>query len=309
MRTSLLPGVLVAASLLTASSACAEPVRQENVRFDSRGASLAGTIYLPPGPGPHPAIVSAHGSGQVHRGGTYQQEIARHYPSRGVAVFLFDKRGVRESGGRFPGGNSGSLMSNAADLLNAVAYVRSRPDIDTAQVGLWGVSQAGWVIPMAASAASSQGTVAFTIIVSGPTVSIAEEIAYSDLTGQTANRPSGLSREEIRRRLAKVEPEGARAYPYIEAMTMPGLWLYGDLDTSIPWQQGVEDLKAIKKQWKRDLSWHVFENANHGLRQAKTGGPWERPVPRKVVDGYFDVMDRWLFEHVKLKPAPKPKSD
>lgn len=165
-------------------------------------------------------------------------------------------------------------------------------------MGLWGISQAGWIIPIAASIAPER--VAVTIIVSGPTVSVGEENLYSDLTGDHAQRPSGLSIDEIDRKLAEARPQGLDAYPLIEEMRKPGLWLYGSLDQSIPWRQGLRDLAAIKAEWNRDLTWHVFEDANHGLKRARTGGSWERPVPRETIDGYFTVMCSWLRDHVGL---------
>ncbi len=281
----------------------AEPHGQRTleIKFESRGTELAGTLFIPEGVGPHPAIVGAHGSGRIDRTDTYLNEAADYFVPRGIAFFIFDKRGVGASGGSYPGSYSSSMVTYAIDVLAAVDAVAARNDIDANSVGLWGVSQAGWIIPVAA--ATEKEKIAFTIIVSGPTVSIAEENLYSDLTGQTANRPSRLTDTEIDERLAKADPLGIDASAFIAELTMPGLWIYGGLDQSIPWRQGIADLKSISEEWDRDFTWHVFENGNHGLRRARTGGPWERPVPTEPVDGYFELMADWLRASAGIRLA------
>lgn len=277
----------------------AHGVRAEAVRFESRGTTLVGTLHLPDRPGPHPAIVVGHGSGPVTRSDLYGSEIADHFAPRGVAVLQFDKRGHGESGGEDVGSYSSSMVIYAFDILAAVEALRARADIDPAQVGLFGVSQAGWVLPIAA--AMSRGSVDFMIVVSGPTVSIAEENLYSDLTGSTVGRPTGLSRAEIRRRMAEAEPGGIAASAFIAELTMPALWIFGALDQSIPWEESIADIEAAKAEWDRDFTVRVFENGNHGLRAARTGGQWERPVPMDPVDGYFETIETWLFRHAGIR--------
>lgn len=268
------------------------PERTEDLVFQSRGAKLVGTLHLPPGKGPHPLIVGAHGSGHVDRSDLYQNEVAHYFAPRGVAFFIFDKRGVGESEGEYLGNYGSSMVTYAFDVLAAVDALKTRADIRSDQVGLFGVSQAGWVIPVAAS--MDKKGIAFTIIVSGPTVSIHEENLYSNLTGQTQGRPSGRSVAEIRRAMAEAEPLGLDASAFIPELTMPGLWIYGALDQSVPWREGIEDLDRIKAEWNRDFTWRVFADGNHGLRKSRTGGPWERPLPREPVNSYFEAMAEWL---------------
>lgn len=284
--------------ILFASQACGQGWTTEEVIFESRGARLAGTLYLPASQGPHPVMVGVHGSGRVDRSDLYQNEAARFFAPRGVAFFLFDKRGVGASTGTYPGSYSSSMIIYANDVLAAVDQLLTRSDIDASRIGLWGVSQAGWIIPIAAS--MDQERIAFTITVSGPTVSILEENLYSDLTGLTNGRPSGASAKEIDQAMAAAAPKGIDASAFIAEMKMPGLWIYGALDQSVPWRQGIADLKEIAEAWDRDFTWKVFEGANHGMRASKTGGTWERPQPTRPVDGYFDYMATWLRNHVGI---------
>lgn len=284
--------------MTTASGVVAQDRVEQEITFYSRGTRLVGTLHLPPRPGPHPVLVGAHGSGRIDRSDLYQNEVADYLVPRGVAFFMFDKRGSGESGGTYPGSYSSSMVTYAVDVIAAVDAVAARDDIDASKVGLWGMSQAGWVIPIAAS--MEKDRIAFTIIVSGPTVSILEENLYSDLTGSTQGRPTGKSRAEIREAMAQADPKGLDASAFIAELTMPGLWIYGSLDQSVPWEQGIDDLKAISEEWGRDFTWKVFDGANHGLRKARTGGQWERPPPREPVEGYLEYMAKWLRDTVGL---------
>ena len=190
------------------------------------------------------------------------------------------------------------MVTYAWDALAAADAAAGHPRVDAARLGLWGVSQAGWIIPLAASL--DQERIRFTVILSGPTVSIMEENAYSDLTGLTSGTPSGLTSQEIDEAMAGVESKGLDASVFIAELQIPGLWIYGALDQSVPWRQGVSDLEAIAAEFDRDFTIQVFENGNHGLRAAQTGGTWERPVPREPVEGLFEYQAQWLRTHVGL---------
>ena len=285
-------------SIVPMEALCQAQWTTEEIVFESRGARLAGTLFIPPGQGPHPVMVGVHGSGRIDRSDLYQSEAARYFAPRGVAFFIYDKRGVGKSTGTYPGSYGSSMVIYATDALAAVDQLAKRADIDASNIGLWGVSQAGWIIPIAASI--DQQRIAFTIIISGPTVSILEENLYGDLTGLTQGKPSGASHKEIDKKMAEADPKGLDASAFIAELKRPGLWIYGSLDQSVPWRQGIEDLKEISEEWNRDFTWKVFEGANHGMRASKTGGTWERPQPTRPVDGYFEFMADWLQNHAGI---------
>jgi hypothetical protein len=72
-------------------------VHEEEVRFRNGDVELAGTLLLPAGPGPHPAVVFLHGSGPEGRWAS--NYLARRVVRGGIAALVWDKRGVGESAG------------------------------------------------------------------------------------------------------------------------------------------------------------------------------------------------------------------
>jgi uncharacterized protein len=226
--------------------------REVDVWWRSEGSVLAGTLYLPIEHGSHPAIVFHFGSSKWTRIPFDGTGIPR-WVARGVAVLSYDKRGVGKSQGKccpWQDPNYFPLLGN--DLLAAVRTIRSHPDIDSARIGLFGFSQGGWVVPTAAAAAP--GEIAFTIIGSGPAVPLSEELLFSRLTGDNECRPSGLPEEEIERRLSEDSLSGFDPTPYLERMEAPGLWVYGNKDTSIPVKRSVATLHRIASELNRDFT-------------------------------------------------------
>jgi pimeloyl-ACP methyl ester carboxylesterase len=140
--------------------------RREDVTFANRDVQLAGTLIAPSTGGKHPAIVVVHGSGAETR--EHMLPFARFLVRHGIAVLGYDKRGVGQSTGDW---NTASFEDLAGDVVAAVEYLKTRRDIDAAQIGLLGVSQAGWIMPLAAVRTKD---VAFLISISGAGVIPAE---------------------------------------------------------------------------------------------------------------------------------------
>jgi dienelactone hydrolase len=141
-------------------------LREEPVHFASGALVLAGTLILPSGAPPYPAVFLFHGSGRQARDLT----TARWFAEQGFAALAYDKRGVGESTGDF---RAGPFMDLCPDGLAAVEYLKSRKEIDRRHFGVWGLSQGGWLGPLAASRSVD---ISFVIAVSGPGVSPAEQM-------------------------------------------------------------------------------------------------------------------------------------
>ena len=219
---------------------------------------LSYRLDMPAGPGPHPAVVLGHGSGRITKDD--QLGIAGGMIAHGYAVLSYDKRGAGESTGEYSGvgpKNSDRMFGLLSDDMAAAArFLQSQPGIDPRRVGFMGVSQAGWIVPLAATKAD----VRFIILVSGPTVSVGEEIFYSDIVEDTA-----APLEDGYRRLPEFTgPRGFEVRPILERVNVPGLWLFGADDRSIPVRNSVailQDLAARGRPFKSI----VYPDQGHGL--------------------------------------------
>jgi pimeloyl-ACP methyl ester carboxylesterase len=166
--------------------------------------TLAGTLTLPDAPGPHPAVILISGSGQQDRDEAIPfvpdyrpfQVIADHLARQGVAVLRYDDRGV--------GGSTGdpSLSTSADFALDAeaaIAYLQERPEIDPAQIGLFGHSEGALI---AAMIAARNPDVAFVISMAGPAVS-----GYDLLLLQSERVLAGLEMNAEEQAAALVEQQ------------------------------------------------------------------------------------------------------
>ena len=140
--------------------------RREDVRFANGDIQLVGSLISPTTPGPHPAVILVHASGAEDR--DYVLPFARFLIRRGMAVLGYDKRGVGGSTGDW---NAASFEDLAGDVVAAFEYLKTRSDIKRDQIGMLGWSQAGWVMPLAATRARDM---AFLISLSGAGVSGSE---------------------------------------------------------------------------------------------------------------------------------------
>jgi uncharacterized protein len=163
-------GCLAASSSSSSSGAETRSVRDLEVTFRSGDITLAGTLFLPAGAGRHPGVVLFHGSGPQSRDSFTGRWFAEH----GVAALAYDKRGVGQSSGDFRAVPFTSLVD---DGLAGAALLKARADVDPKQIGVWGLSQGGWLGPLAASRSRD---IAFVIAVCGPGVSPGEQMIFYD---------------------------------------------------------------------------------------------------------------------------------
>lgn len=146
------------------------PYAAREIAFESGPARLAGTLLVPAGDGPHPAVVVVHGSSVPDRERWAYRSWGDWFARRGVAALVWDKRGAGASTG--PDWRNADLVDLAGDVLAAVRTVAGEGDVDPDRVGAFGGSQAGWLI---ADAAAESGEVAFLALVSAPGVTPAEQ--------------------------------------------------------------------------------------------------------------------------------------
>lgn len=144
------------------------PYREEEVTFQNSkaGISLAGTLTLPSGKGPFPAVVLMTGSGPQDRNETLMGHkpflvLADHLTRAGIAVLRYDDRGFGKSTGNFA---VATHFDFASDGHAAFEYLKSRDEIDRARIGLLGHSEGSVYAPYIAK---DSPDVAFVVLYAG----------------------------------------------------------------------------------------------------------------------------------------------
>ena len=230
---------------------CSSPRGTEEIVFHSGTFRLVGNLMLPEGEGPHPVIIFVHGDGPNNRtsGVTYPPIMARMLRA-GYATFAWDKPGTGESTGRID--RSRLLEQRSRIVLDAVAMLKERPGIDPGRIGLWGISQAGYVMPRVLSTCDD---IAFMIAISCPGVAGVNQGAYL-VTAQAvcAGLPEADAKQ-VEQLLSAVErartyeeyvryKEQLAGYPALGTLTELGLnmrirpreeWHADDLDGDYFW--------------------------------------------------------------------------
>ena len=171
---------------------------EKDVSFTNGDVRLVGDLTLPTTPAPHPAVILIHGccgSKPTRDFGYWSTYLAHH----GIAVLAYDRRGGGASGGDF---NSATYDDVAGDVVAGFDMLTHRSDIDTRRIGVFGMSNGGYVAPLAV--ARSGGRIAFVVVRSGSTRRVGDNIDYevgNDLRARGFDSTSVRRGVELRRRV------------------------------------------------------------------------------------------------------------
>ena len=173
------------------------PYRALDVSYENKtaGVGLTGTLTLPTGKGPFPAVILITGSGAQDRDETILGHkpflvLADYLTRRGVAVLRVDDRGV--------GGSTGSTKTStsddfAGDALSGLAFLKGRTEIDVKKIGLCGHSEGGLIAPIAAARSKD---VAFIVLMAGTGLPGSEIL---ETQGQLILKAGGASESEMKK--------------------------------------------------------------------------------------------------------------
>jgi hypothetical protein len=252
------------------------PYRAEDVSFDSApGVRLAGTLTLPPGKGPFPAAVLITGSGAQDRDETLMGHkpfmvLADTLTRRGIAVLRDDDRGFGKSTGDFAKATSADF---AEDAKAAMAYLRTRHEIDGQRIGLIGHSEGGMIAPMVAA---DDPRVAFVVMMAGPGVPTRELMtAQRAAVARTAGvAPEAAARNEAT--MGRVEKALADAKDGDQAQADATKAL---VDTGMSAQAAGALVKRVDSAWYR---WFIGYDPRPTLAKMR--------APVLAIDGDKDVQ-------------------
>lgn len=184
--------------------------------YDEREASyenkldkvkLAGTLTLPRGAGPFPAVLLITGSGAQDRdeallGHKPFLVLADYLTRRGIAVLRVDDRGI---GGTSKGGPNDTDENYAEDALAGIEFLKQQKEVNAKQIGLIGHSEGGIIAPMVAARSAD---VAFIVLMAGPGVQGKKLLLMqSDLLLRTEMEKEVDSAVEVTERLFKIALE------------------------------------------------------------------------------------------------------
>lgn len=168
-------------------------VKEVFFKNETADITLSGTLTMPKGRGPFPAVVLVTGSGAQNR----NEEILNHKPflvlsdyltRHGIAVLRYDDRGVGQSGGKFDGATTSDFAYDAQAAYNFLSKTKK---INKKRIGIIGHSEGAMVAPMVAA---SDSTVKFIVLLAGPGVPIDQLMLKQT---EVTSRFAGITEEEI----------------------------------------------------------------------------------------------------------------
>ena len=302
----------------------------EEISFSNQAVKLSGTLYLPEGKPPYPAVVAIHPASEGERTSSFFDHLKSELPAHGMAILVFDRRGSGASAGDF---ETSDFEDLAGDVISAVEYLQARPDIDRNKIGLHGTSQGAWIAPIAAA---RKPDVACLVAVSASGVSPADQMNYGvafHLAQEGFDQPAvdkaielrnvvnayfrgQVSMEEAASRLSRFENEAwyERAYIYpsqeLPADITQSKWHYEmDYEPLSIWKKvkqpalflfaEIDEWVPIKQSMVnyQAVTTHLSEGM---LKQIKGTDHLMRHQNGEIAREYLDILTSWLASHLLM---------
>ena len=292
------------------------PYRSEELVFQGATADvkLAGTLTIPQAEARYPAVVLVSGSGPQNR----DEELLDHKPflvwadaltRAGFAVLRYDDRGVAKSTGKFAGATSQDF---ALDAAAAVAYLRTRKEIDPKRIAVMGHSEGGLIAPIVAS---KDPNLAAIVLLAGPGVT-GERILKKQIPDLA--RAAGLSDEQVQaaseaglRRIEKqMETDAWMKYfwsydpaPALKKVSCPVLVINGELDQQVNADLNLPAIEAaLQAGGNKQFTIRKMPKLNHLLQTAKTGAGQEYgKLEETVAPAVLEEVSLWLKKTLAMK--------
>lgn len=279
------------------------------------GFTLGGTLTLPRNhAGRVPAVVTITGSGLEDRdealpgveGYRPFYQLADTLGRRGIAVLRLDDRGFGASRGDASNATSRDF---ANDTRAALAYLRTRPEIDPKRLFLVGHSEGGLIAPMVAA---SDPTLRGIVLMAG-TASVGRDIIAGQmryLVDHNATIPDSLRARAYAAQMANVDSAGAHqawmheflAYdptPTARSVHVPVLIVQGATDRQVPAEQATLLDRAFKAGGNTDVTVRVFPGLDHLFLADPTGNPagYATLPSKRIGPEVMGTIADWIAKH------------
>ncbi len=306
---------------------------EREVTVGSGDWALPGTLAMPAGPGPFPAVVLVHGSGPNDRDETVEgarpfRDLAWGLASRGVAVLRYEKR-TRQHGAKLGSVANFTVREETVDdAVLAAALLRGTAGIDPARVFVLGHSLGAMMVPRIGAQDAAIAAIAGFIVMAGavrPLEDIMlEQVTYIAGLDGTVSDPEKQQIEGLRQEVAKVkalqpgaaDPAGGvlgapasywldlRGYnpaAAAKALGRPMLILQGGRD----YQVTPDTLEAWKKALadRKDVTFKLYPKLNHLFIEGEgQSGPSEYQKVGHVAETVVADVAGWILGQVLAKP-------
>jgi len=281
------------------------------------GLTLSGTLTLPTArAGRVPAVVTITGSGAEDRDERIPMvdgyrpfwQVADTLARRGIATLRLDDRGIN-------GSDAGPADATSADYANdiraALAYLKTRPEIDGARLGLMGHSEGGLIAPMVAA---TDPTLAGIVLMAGPAYTGRRILAFQQRYAvdhapslTPAERETALARTDSAGRAMAQKSAWLRFFmaydplPTARSVRVPVLILQGETDQQVTPEQADTLAAAFKAGGDPDVTLRKFPATNHLFLPDPDGNPagyGALPV-HTVRPEVLGAIADWLVAHLR----------
>ncbi|MFE7518057.1 alpha/beta hydrolase family protein [Streptomyces halstedii] len=292
------------------------------------GASLAGSLTLPTGPGPHPAVLLLHGSGPLDRDGNapklpvnLARPVAEALAARGIATLRYDRRGAGATPGDW---RTAGFTDNRRDAAAGVRALADRADIRADTIGVIGHSEGA----LHAMALGSRPDVRAVVLLAG-FAGVGEDafrwqgrsiVSSMPAPVRLLRRPLAGLGSRVLARVKKTRTDVARVAGNkvnarwlremlvhdtrddLAAVDAPVLAVTGDKDLQVD----PDDLKEIARLVPGGAETHRVADLTHVLRR-DSGRPalssYRRLLREPVDPGLLDLVAEWLTRHLSMTTA------
>ncbi len=281
------------------------------------GFSLAGTLTLPKDAArPLPALVTITGSGQQDRdesiplvkGYRLFRQIADTLSRHGVAVLRMDDRGYGASGGDATQATSADF---ADDIRAALAWLRSRSDIDSSRLGLIGHSEGGIIAPLVAASDSSLRGI---VLMAAPAWTGRRVIEWQNRYAiERSPQVEPSRRDSLLAASMSLVDSSLTSTPWghffsawnplvvASKVSVPVLILHGETDRQVTVEQARELATALREGGNRDVTTHTFPGVNHLFLHDRDGywGNYSNLPSGSVPPEVLSELLHWVTAHFR----------
>lgn len=271
----------------------------------SGGVVLHGSVVAPEDPVARrmPGVVMLSGAGATGRSELMPE--AEAFARHGIVTLVYDKR--TEDYSLF----HRDYSELADDALAGVRLLRSRPGVDPARVGLWGLSEGAFVAPLAAGRSTD---VAFVITVGAVGVTPAAQTSwmYGEFLGHDG--VTGSLRHTMQSTATRVVvaaglfPEADfDPVPAWEHVRQPVLMQWGRFDRqALPAQSSTIITRALRRGGNTHYTTRFVAGADHDLYLTADGG-FDRTTDLPRDYGEFEAA--WIADPAPGSVGVPPRQD